>query len=148
MNTQDDKEKDVSKDTVYSEFYNEMRRFRDYELTASTWYMAILLAITGFILSAKFDSGQSTQSNLSQLFIAYRSHIFFLIIIIGGSALFSICYATRRYRELRDYADGNLEPEWKKKTFKHRKHKYFNPRNAIILSLIVVLVIDGLILFF
>ena len=77
MNTQDDKEKDVSKDTVYSEFYNEMRRFRDYELTASTWYMAILLAITGFILSAKFDSGQSTQSNLSQLFIAYRSHIFF-----------------------------------------------------------------------
>jgi len=31
--------------------YQEMRRYRDYELTVATWYTTILLAVLGFVLS-------------------------------------------------------------------------------------------------
>lgn len=51
------KNAEILNESIYSELCNELRRYRDYELTAATWYTAILLALLGFYASAKFGSG-------------------------------------------------------------------------------------------
>jgi hypothetical protein len=105
----------VTADAVYAEFYNEMRRDRDYELSASTWYTVILLGIAGVIVSAKFGDASQTsvlasllKQNMSVQFI-----LALLITLIGGAAVYSIRYMNLRYHELRKYTD-TLEPSWKK----------------------------------
>jgi hypothetical protein len=127
----DNKKKEVSVDTVYSELYEEMRRFRDHELNASTWYMVILLAFISFLLSATFGSDKS---DLSQIPIPVQILIFIIIISIVFSGIYSICFSGSRYHELRDYTD-TLEPKWK--TFHPKKH-CLDPRKLIFLVLCLI----------
>lgn len=99
---------------VYAELYNEMRRFRDYELTASNWYTVMLLAIIGFVLNARFgaDSGTSVLGQMLSKNIAIKTLLAIATGLIGASALYSIRYVRKRYTKMRDYVTKNLEPQW------------------------------------
>ncbi len=137
---------EVSKDTVYSELYIEMRRFRDYELTASTWYTAILSAILVALLSVKFGAGATTQ--LSEFLSRYQIIRIFLVIsvaLIGFSGFFSVLHVARRYDKLRDYVDDNLEPKWKK-NFRPPKRGIFAPSTFIMVTLALVTITTALLL--
>jgi hypothetical protein len=121
---------EVSKGTVYSERYNEMRRYRDYELTASTWYSVILLGILGFLISAKFGDNLASalfkfspeDRILIQIFTAVA------VTLIGACSLFSVRYVASRYDELREHVTRELEPpKW---MFTPREFP-IQPRHAI-----------------
>ena len=132
---------EVSKNTVYSELYAEMRRYRDYELVASPWYTMILLAILGAILTMKFGA---TESKLYEFI--NRKEIKFIVFVVVTFIGFSICYSLRyvsqRYHELREHAD-KLEPEWNKLKLKPMK---FAP-NILMLTIqgILTIAIDVII---
>lgn len=103
---------EVSKDTVYSEYYAEMRRFRDYELAASTWHIVILLAmLSGYltILLAWKDS-EIAQFITNNLFV--RLIIVIFTTLIGSGGFFAVYYAAKRYQHLRNYVTEILEPKW------------------------------------
>ena len=135
---------EVSKDTIYSEMYAEMRRFRDYELTISTWYTVILLAILGAVLTVKFGSVQPNLSQFISTNLSIRLLIAGFVILLGFSGCYSTIYAFQRYRELRKYVDDNLEPKWKK--FKPKERKV-TPREFILLTqVLLVIAIDIVIL--
>jgi hypothetical protein len=104
----------VSFDTVYSEMYTEMRRFRDYELRSSTWYTAILIAILGFIANSKYTA-QTTPSGLALLLqggIVARALVLLVVTALGFASSFSVWYVSRRYHSLRQLVDAQLEPAW------------------------------------
>ncbi len=126
---------EVSKNTVYSELYAEMRRYRDYELIVSPWYTMILLAILGAILTVKFGT---TESKLYELI--NRKEIKFIVFVVVTFIAFSICYSlwyvSQRYHELRKHAD-KLEPEWNKLKLKPMK---FAP-SLLMLTIQVILTI-------
>jgi hypothetical protein len=128
----------VSREAVYAEVYNEMRRYRDYELNASTWYTVILLGILGIIVSARFGGqvGQPSQlaSNLQDNLLV-QSIVAIIDVIIGGASLYSIRYANLRYHQLRNYATNNLEPDWHKNAMPNVLGKIrYSPLHTIYLT--------------
>jgi len=123
---------EASKDAVYSEFYEEMRRFRDFELNVSTWYTNILLAILAGIIALKVGAGICPNTNPAVEFV-----IIIVVILLGYSSYYSIKYANRRYRQLRKYVDENLEPDWK--DFEPEKIKIV-PRHFILLTQVLLLI--------
>ena len=134
---------EVSKDTVYSELYAEMRRHRDCEITISTWYMVILLGISGAILSVKFGSNYPELSQFLNNSWRIRSLITLFVLLIGFSGWYSAKFASQRYHELRESTDI-LEPKWKKENFTTPKKKKITPLCLILLtyfSLIAVIII-------
>lgn len=76
---------EVNKDTVYSELYSEMRRYRDYHLNVATWYTVILLAVFGEILTVKFGSVQPGLSQLLSTNLAVKILIAVFTTLIGIS---------------------------------------------------------------
>ncbi len=143
-NDKENKPDDVSKDTVYGEFYTEMRRYRDYQLNVATWYTAILLAILSGVLAMKFGS---TQSALFQLLSAnwiVKVLIAGFATLIGISGIYSILYSSWRHDELRKYVDNHLEPNWKE--FKPKKRRV-TPRGFLLLTeALLVIAIDIVVL--
>ena len=135
---------EVSKDTVYSELYTEMRRYRDYELTASTWYIVILLAILGAILTVKFGPVESDLSNFFKFNLLIQLTIAGFATLIGVGGCYSVIFASLRYHELRKYVDRNLEPKWKK--FKPKERRV-GPHYFILLTqALLTIAIDIIIL--
>jgi len=128
---------EVSKDTVYSELYAEMRRFRDYELAVSTWYTAILIAILAALLTAKFGAVQSDFSQILGTNFLNRLLIVGFVTLIFSGGCYSVIYSHQRYNELRKYVDECLEPEWKK--FKPKKRKV-TPREFMLLTQALLLI--------
>jgi uncharacterized membrane protein len=129
---------EVSKDTVYSELYAEMRRYRDYELIASPWYTTILLAILGAILSVKFGVNPSKLSELINR-IEIKLIIFAVVTFIGFSICYSLWYVSQRYHELRKYVD-ELEPKWKK--LKSKSMKFAPNVLMLIIQATLTVIID------
>ena len=120
-------------DVIYSERYNEMRRFRDYELTASTWYSAILLAILGFVASTKFDH-ESLLFNPLNMNIATQILIAIGVLIVGICGVYSICYVSYRYQELRNYMDIFVESD------DFKPHPFpVKPLHAILLTQLILI---------
>jgi hypothetical protein len=76
----------VSADIVYQEMYQEMRRFRDYELSASNWNSAILLALAGALLTLKYTNTESPVSILLSQngFIKFGLSFLFAILVASG----------------------------------------------------------------
>lgn len=137
---------DVSRDTVYSEHYNELRRYRDYELTASTWYTVILLGALGFIISAKFG-GDIPPKPLGIALTNYFPIQFFVALVstmIGGASLYSIRFANLRYQELRNYMAQHLEPSWWTFTRVRRKP---TPLDTIYFTQLVIIGVTNYLLF-
>ena len=120
---------EASVDAVYAEHYNEMRRYRDYEISAPTWYFAILFVFIGFVISSKFDDNISAASvfnvSCTAKFLATL-----LSTTITTISLYSIRFANIRYQEIRDYVNS-LEPQWK--TFSPSKRKV-TPVHLIYIS--------------
>lgn len=104
------KRRPVSPDIVYQELYQEMRRFRDYELSSSTWYTVILLAILSAIISVKYASDSLLKVSLFGD-CTIKIVVLLVIFLIGFSNIWSTYYVRRRYHHLRNYVDY-LEPEW------------------------------------
>lgn len=140
--------KKVSSDIVYQELYQEMRRYRDYELSVSTWYTAILLAILGGVFTAKYgDLGLAQLANECVIkFIAA-----FIVLIVGGSGLYSIWFSYRRYKHISEYIFNkklNLEPSWKsiytpEKVFLKPRHLIMTTQIILIVLTILVIILPG-----
>jgi hypothetical protein len=141
----------VSRDAVYAEMYNEMRRCRDYELTASTWYTAILLAVLVLFVSIKYQadpvSGISQYGKLADALQGDRFVQIAIVLIVTfflGASIYSIRCMNLRYQELRGYTTAKLEPMWSEFSPITRR---FTPFNAVILTqLIIVLITDHIVL--
>ena len=133
-------QKAVDVNTVYSEMYTEMRRFRDYELRVSTWYTTILVAIVGFLAKQRFDEVIEAESMapLSQKSVWESVLVLIIITALAFASCFSVWYASRRYFTLRDWMNENLEPEWTKSL---RGKATVGPRHVIyIVQLLLLLV--------
>jgi uncharacterized membrane protein YidH (DUF202 family) len=130
--------KPVSADIVYQEMYEEMRRFRDYELTSSNWYTAILLALTGVILTIKNTDGESSISVLLAQNSLLKFGLSFLALILVTSGIFTALYASSRYYSIREWVNENLEPTWK--NF-NPPVKRIKPIHAIVFVQIVLAII-------
>ena len=98
----------VSLDTIYSEKYNEMRRFRDFELNVAAWYTTILVAILGFIAAERISISGFSYILINNLGLQLLLSI--LTLLIGCASLYSAIYAHWRYEELRDFVTRTLEP--------------------------------------
>ena len=136
----------VSIDTVYAEHYNEMRRYRDYEIAAPTWYFAILFVFLGFIVSSKFDDAFQVASNASIFDVSFPAKLLAALLstTVTTMSLYSIRFANIRYHEIRDYVN-TLEPQWK--TFIPSKRK-ITPVHLVYISHGLLLGILVFLLFF
>lgn len=137
--------KKVSSDIAYQEMYQEMRRYRDYEVTISTWYTTILLAILGGILTAKYGNLGLDQL-VRECFIKLVSVL--IVLIIGGSGIWSIYFSYRRYRHIRDYVFDKklkIQPDWKQN---YMPEKIFpEPRHLILLTQFILVALSIVIIF-
>jgi len=124
----------ASCDIVYQELYEEMRRYRDYELSVATWYTAILAAIFGVLIAIK--------PQLDSLNCVVKSLIVALILLLGISSLYSICYAHKRYNQRREIAD-KLEPGWNTPPPKQT----ITPRHLICITLVCLVIFSIIVLF-
>jgi hypothetical protein len=132
--------KKVSSDIAYQEMYQEMRRYRDYELSVSTWYMTFLLAILGGIFTAKF--GELGFDNLANNCVV-QTIVVFVVLLIGSSGMWSVYYSHRRYKHIRDYIFDkklNLEPDWKKNYSPERI--FPEPRHLILSTQLILIVLS------
>lgn len=124
---------DPSVDAVYSEWYNEMRRYRDFEHTIASWASTVLLALA----AGGVTIFTSEPPKLSQL----QSYAFFVAIAaITVISDLIIYYCGRRYRELKEQAKG-MEPTWKTELHKvtvSQLPRFFNPLFGQI-SLVTIL---------
>lgn len=136
---------EVSKDAVYRELYNEMRRIRDYEFTSSMWYTALLLAISGFILTVRFGHTLEDGKNLITASCTIRCIIVVAVAVVAGVSNYLVAYSASLYDALREWVDENLEPSWKKDCFPllSRPHKprfvYFATPWALVLFIVMTL---------
>jgi membrane protein YqaA with SNARE-associated domain len=128
-------------DTVYREFYNEMRRYRDYEFQSSTWYTAMLIAILGFLISVRF--GKPADLTVFGAAVANNCLVKLALIlgtgVLGGTSWFLVRYASHRYEELRKYAN-ELEPEWKVETFVITSWR-ITPRHVLYVTQVMLVLI-------
>lgn len=134
---------EVSRDTVYSELYNEMRRFRDYEFTSSTWYTALQIAILGFVLSVRFGY-EDKPSRLAVLLTencAAKVGVIVLTGLVCAAALYLVHYSVNRYFWLRSWVDENLEPAWKKAAFQ-KEVRCFGPRHILYATQLILFVLN------
>ena len=126
--------KEVSPDIVYQEMYQELRRFRDYELTVSAWYTTILIAIAGAVF---------TSSNFQSLLSSWLLKIIIsiVIILIAFSSINSILYVRSRYSQIRSFVDDTLEPSWK--DLDPKNLKWIRPYKLILITqaFLVVLIV-------
>ncbi len=125
----------VDQNTVYQEAYAEMRRFRDYEITASTWYITIQLALFGVL----------TLSN-GKLPFQMRCIAIFLSMLIGVGGAYTVYYAHVRYKSLRDLVDNTLEPHWYNEMWKDIKRNeswYMECIQPWLVIFLILLLIPG-----
>jgi hypothetical protein len=130
----------------HHELYEEMRRFRDYELRAATWYTTILVVIIGFLVRQQIVLGGvelDTAGGAPNLAGAATAVVALSIIAaLGFASCLSVWHASQRYHQLRDLTN-ELEPTWKRDLVtKHIKPSSFEP-HLMILLVQVVLVIGG-----
>lgn len=108
----------ITPEIVYQEAYNEMRRYRDYELSSSNWYILFLLAILGTVTTNDFSSIPNS----------WKIGLCLITIIIGFMSLASLRYVQVRHRQFRTIISDNLEPVW-------YQDKWANIKNPPIIKL-------------
>ena len=133
----------ISADTVYSELYEEGRYFRNHELTVSTWYSIILLAILATILAVKSSSSNSSIHQILSNNLIIKICVAIVICVIGISGLLSIRYSKKRYGDIRNHLDS-IEPS--NKNFKKTDIKY-TPRQLIFYSSLILTIITIIVIF-
>ncbi len=127
----------VSKDGVYSELYNEMRRYREYQFSSTKWYTTIYLALLGVVFYAKYGV-RASELNA----IVSQGNFKFTIAVIAFLLCFNSChtilYTHDRYTSLRKFTDNTLEPEWKNY---HPDLTIFQPHNLLVANQIILMVL-------
>jgi len=131
MNVSHENPDEVKREAVYGEVYNEMRRYRDYEFTSSTWFTALLLAVLGFLVATRYGETASRFES-----ILARSCVLKFFVVLGAGVVattssYLVWYSSHRYQELRAWANDHLEPDWKK--FKPRMIS-FTPRHIFYIT--------------
>ena len=86
-----------SKDVVYQQLYQEMRRYRDYQIVVSGWYATLAMGvIAGLFAIPKLDV------NFGVCF----AHLFSIFFILAGLGIsYVIWYANNRYVSLKELAN-------------------------------------------
>lgn len=100
-----DTEEKVSINLIYQEIYQEMRRLRDFEINASSWYTAILVAMLGFVVTVKYGDGTFDSELKTYLDTSVFVQFLFALVItfLGWSSACSVRYVSMRYHELKNY---------------------------------------------
>ena len=144
----------IQVDTVYQEMYQEMRRYRDYELTSSTWYTAFLIAILGFLITTIHgDNQQFIELRLiltTNLYVQILTAL--MIVILGLASLYSVRYVNLRYQEITHYIFDNPEteyfrPESIKKFISKTRNKKIKPVDLIYLVHLLILAVSNTVIF-
>jgi ATP/ADP translocase len=102
----------ISSDIVYQELYNEMRRFRDYELSISGWYTTIILGITGVIITIKAALYSSGKSETIFDYPLLKISLVAVIIFLVAASVLSVLYVWYLNKQLRAFTRAALEPDW------------------------------------
>lgn len=138
-----DKPEEVSSDIIYQELYQEMRRYRDYELSASMWYTTILLAVLGAILSAKYGGNLGLEKFMDECIVKFITA--FIILIIGSSGMWSVYFSHRRYNHLRSFVnDLKIEPDWR---IYEPEPIFPEPRHLILITQLSLVILSIAIVF-
>jgi hypothetical protein len=88
---------EVDDNTLYTQAYTELRRYRDYELTAATWFTALQIGL-GVALSANTSTYQFVLKHnpaLTQYVVGG------VIWVLGAAGVSAVSYAKARYEQLR-----------------------------------------------
>jgi hypothetical protein len=112
---------EVKPDAVYRELYCEMRRFRDYEFRASTWFSAFLAVLLGFVFVNRYEKiappQESDRSSTLQLALRNDQFVRFGVVgisfVVAATAAFIVKFSSVRYHELRTFTTY-LEPQSKR----------------------------------
>jgi hypothetical protein len=139
---------EVTADAVYSELYEEGRYFRNHELTVSTWYSIILLAILAAVLAVKSSSPDSSIYQVFSNNLPTKACIAIVILIIGTSGLLSIRYSEIRYKDIRKHLNS-MEPSNKnlQKTPIKICGREYTPRKLLSLSLFILMIVGIVVVF-
>jgi hypothetical protein len=134
--SEDSKLDKISRDVVYQQLYQEMRRYRDYEIVVSGWYITLTLGVIGGLFAIS-----KLNINVGSCLVWLFSTFF---VIAGLGISYVIWYAHDRYRSLRDYTDKNIEPAWKDKP--KIRETWFQP--YIVLILVNLMLTAGVVIAF
>lgn len=144
----------IQVDAIYQEKYQEMRRYRDYELTSSTWYTAFLIAILGFLIT--IIHGDNRQFIELRLILTTNLQVQILtalsITFLGFASLYSVRYVNLRYQELKHYIFDDPEtkyfrPESIKKFSPEDKKRKIKPVDLIYLVHLLILAVSNIVIF-
>jgi hypothetical protein len=97
----------ISLDVIYTELYNEMRRYRDQHFSLFQWYTTLSVAA----IAAIAGLGQLRDSH--QLLQQIRPWLSIILIVGGAFVSYWGWYANKRYIQLRKQIEI-LEPVWEK----------------------------------
>jgi len=95
----------ASADAVYAEFYNEARRFRDYQLTFAQWCISIMLAFGGGYIG--LTTHEYTPTICSRILLGLA------ILVLSGGAILVIVHADARFNEIKTFTKS-LQPDFMK----------------------------------
>ena len=136
----------VSSDSIYSEMSGAALRHRNYETETARWYTTILVAILGFVLTAKFGEPQSGVAELLSGSVLVQIAFSAIVVSIAVSSCYSIQYYHRQHMLLERYVDTLLEPEEIDRRVRILKMPKLKPRFLLmwvqmLLALIIVVLI-------
>jgi hypothetical protein len=129
-------QEEISKEVVYQEMYAEMRRSRDYELTSSTWYTTIFLALILAILNLKFGNNPSITTLMQNSSFKIVTSIVFYILAFGS--IYPVWYSSNSFKVMREWTNDH-EPSWKISSFTPFSKK-ITPAIVIMVTQFVLLI--------
>lgn len=126
----------VNRDAVYAQLYFEMRRYRDYELTAATWWTALLVAILSGLLWISAASG-AAQNILVPILRDFRVKTLMTVplFLFGLGILHALHYTNLRYQVLRRFCDKELEPAYSVELKKALGNSCWKPLDTIVCTI-------------
>ena len=127
----------VTADAAYAAANAEMGAYRNYEITFSTWFTAILLAILGAVVTIRWGTNQTRLGLLLDARLEARLLVGVVAAAVGCCACFCQWYVTRRYDELRHYLETGFRLCVKPLV---RAQPRFRPRHAIVVMHVVLTV--------
>ena len=136
----------VPRKDIYYQLSDVALRHRNYETETARWYTTILVAILGFILSAKSGTPQSALGQLLSENFLGQIALSAVVFAITFSSCYAIQFYHRQHSLLEKYIDTLLEQEEvnKRKSILNMpklKPRFLLTGTQIFLALIIIVVI-------
>lgn len=133
----------INPDTVYTQLYFEMRRYRDYELSVATWWTTMLLALLSGIIWGQGGSPGLLHELLQD--VSVKGVLTGLVILLGIGILHALHYTNVRYNTLRASCDTNFsEPPFIEELRDLIRHgKAWTPLKSIVI--IISALVSGIV---